>query len=155
MLKFSGYGALVVVVMVLLAGCGSSDRDDNRNVVLLTDDGVGPYGDMPSDELVARFGAEALVTDATSTLRCAIGRTTQAPTIIGDSCWVGTIAQLQPMQVRNHRGNLMVVMNSTDGVDRGLYLVAFIGGYMPSDGDYGLRLRQIEGGAWAFELARH
>ena len=98
-----------------------------------------------------KFGATTLVSDATWTLRRSITPEKEAPMEIPKECWVGSIGKLNPIRVYNHRFNLVVVLNSSETSENGLYISALQSSYGPRDGDDNFKFRLIERSVYAFE----
>lgn len=107
--------------------------------------------------LVRQFGAEALESDAYGTWR-AWGRlarrqpdTGVTRRVIPPECWEGAIRKLQPTEVRSHGNNLVVVLNVSATVEKGLYIYLPISSSFPVDGRDNFTFDRIERGVYAFE----
>jgi hypothetical protein len=113
--------------------------------------GCRPTQGCRPDDLVRKFGATTLVNDATWTLRRSVSPDKEAPTEIPKIWWVGSIQKLRPVRVYNHRFNLVVVLESSEHTEKGLYIGAVQSSYVPMNGDDGFTFERIDGGTYAFE----
>jgi hypothetical protein len=76
--------------------------------------------------MVRELGAETLASDAERTLQRCVRPDKEAARTIATEFRVGSIRKLEPVRVYNHRSNLAVVLESSQGVEKGLYVCAMI-----------------------------
>ena len=67
--------------------------------------------------------------------------------------WSPGIRDLDPIKVYRHRGNFVVVQESSEGVESGVYIYHSISSYIPSSGDDGFAFTCLEQDVWRFKRA--
>lgn len=124
-------------------GCGQEEVDEEQ------EDEVSVSDRMP-EEWVAEFGLDALTRDALLTMRCDDVRGDWPLAEIDSSCWSGSIAEMQPVRVYNHRGHLAVVLDRSESVESGLYFTSMIASYLTVDGEDGFEFEDMGDGILLF-----
>ena len=65
--------------------------------------------------------------------------------------WGQAIRQLQPVRVYRHRVNVVCVLQSSNALERGLYIYVPFSSYIPQNGHDGFAFSEIGDKLYAFE----